>query len=141
MSTDNIQAPQGLLKHTTSGRWVSSDAHVLLTFEEGISNKFWGAIPDGNSFIIISGRNGRPPQQSQVVTYEVAAKRLLEKLNKGYGYFQSNKLLYAFNNAPEWFEKVQGSDTFRIIINAKILESHIEKTAPQPTAAKTKFKI
>lgn len=137
----NVDAPKGILQIETSSHYPSLiESYVLLECVEGTSNKFWAAVPDGNEVLTMWGRNGKPPQNSARISRYEAQLKIRSKL-KEYSLVKENKLLLAFNEAPEWFEKVKGSSLFMDTIHAKIASKSLEFCLPKATAAKTKFKI
>jgi predicted DNA-binding WGR domain protein len=134
---ENNFIPEGLLN--CSRQLYSPDEHVLLKCQEGTSDKFWAAIPDKGDYIITWGRNGKKPNQSQIISKWEAQNRLAEKLNKGYDYCRQNELLQHFKNNPSWFAKVKGSPEFNASIQAYALSISLENKTSKPKTAKMKI--
>ena len=139
----NLDPPTSLQNNITNQYDRLKNSCVLLEYvnESENSNKFWGAISDGNDCIIIWGKNGYQPQKSQVISCYSAEERMREKIGKGYKIVKTNKLLKAFEEDPKWFGKIVGSDEFNAIIKASILAKSLDKDLSKPTAFKSKLKI
>lgn len=139
----NLEAPIGLKNNITDKYLSLKNKCILLEYvnENENSNKFWGAISDGNNCIVIWGKNGYQPQKSQIISCYLAEERMREKIGKGYKIVKTNKLLKAFEEDPKWFGKIEGSDEFNAIIKASILAKSLDKDLSKPTAFKSKLKI
>lgn len=142
MVDDSI--PFGLREVSLSKYFDGHKGNFLSYVDESEnSNKFWAAIPDVNDkFIIMWGKNGRPPQGTKTVNWYEAQTKFQEKIKKGYRpIHDKERLAKAFMESPEWFEKVNGSLDFTSKVQAKILDKHLDKSLPIPTAKTTKFRI
>ncbi len=136
---ENDFTPIGLTN--CSRQLYQNNEHVLIKFTEGTSDKFWAAIPDEGGYIVMWGKNGKPPQGSQFVSKYDAQDRLDEKIGKGYEFCRNNELLYTFETNPKWFAKVKGSPKFTSAVKAQQLQIDLQSKNTTSNERKQKIKI
>ncbi len=133
------ELPAGLSRAGTSRYgYLRDDEYVLLECKEDGADKFWGAFPDGGSWVVFWGRNGRRPQQSQRVDRREAQRRLDEKLRGGYEPSKTaHRLQDAFLTAPEWFGNFRDlSAQFTSLMEKAALTLRIQAEELTPKEAK-----
>lgn len=127
--------PKGLLKSFNN---LDGDNNVFLKLVDQKSDKFWAAFEDDGKYLIIWGKNDKTPYQSQRIFKIEAETRLKEKIRKGYMFSPGNPLLYYFQNKPEWFSKLDTSDSFKKSILAYKMDNQLDD---QPKKTQKAFKI
>jgi predicted DNA-binding WGR domain protein len=139
----NELIPTGLTKKNIIHEYdLIVEGPVVLTYIEPSenSNKFWASIPDGKHHCVVFwGKNGKPPQGSQLISWSDANIRFQEKINKGYEIVKDNILLNTYKTTPEWFQKIKGSKEFIAAVNAKIIEKKLSTTVKIDKAPRLKI--
>lgn len=110
-----------------------SQSHYLTYTFDG-SHKYWGAIKDSGSYVIVWGRIGSPGQ-SQRVSSTVFEQRLAEKKAKGYQMSNQNAPYRKWLDEPKkYFKRLSLTPQ----LFSAIEQVHLEQHTPKASGSKSK---